>query len=232
MAILDDSVDSYAWWQEHGNSWPVEIETRRKTQIIYTLQECFLQTYLGMLAPAKILEFGCGFGRHLSYLINIPELDCYGCDQSSTMLEGLSRWAPEAWMSDRIKLVEPLAKLPYADKTFDAVFTSSVLIHVAPAHVLGILRELTRVTRHEIIHVENNSVEHTKLSSPEHDGCWMHPLVDLYREIGAVAQVLDKGLVKQDIYRVRLEPFMRRTDAAERLLGKLGEIDRRWTAIA
>ena len=228
MAILDDSVDSYAWWREHGAEWPAEIAARRKTQILYTLQECFLQSYLGALAPAKVLEFGCGFGRHLRYLNDVPGLDCYGCDQSGTMLRGVQQWASREWISERITQIEALQPLPYADKAFDVVFTTSVLIHVAPAHILGVLRELIRVARYQVIHVENNRVERTKVSSPEHDGCWMHPLVELYGETGASAEVLEKGVLKQDIYRVKLQPFARQTNVAEHLLGKLVEIDRRF----
>ena len=226
VALLDDSVDSYTWWREHGHEWPAEIEARRATQIIYSLQECFLQTYLGMLAPAKILEFGCGYGRHLNYLSKLPGLDCFGCDQSKTMLDGLLKWAPQEWAAGRIRQIEPLESLPYPDKAFDVVFTTSVLIHIAPAHLTGILTELIRVARHEIIHIENNRVEETTLSSPEHDGCWMHPIARVYNEIGARAEILNKGLVKQDIYRVRLEPFARQTHVAECLLSKLIEIDR------
>lgn len=231
MVIPDNSVESYAWWREHGHEWPKEVEERKKTQIIYTLQECFIQTYLGALAPAKILEFGCGFGRHLRYLSNLPGLDCFGCDQSKTMLDGVQRWAGPEWTAARIAQIEALLPLPYPDKAFDVIFTTSVLIHIAPAHLLEILRELVRVARYQIIHIENNQVDHTRVSSTEHDGCWMHPLIDVYREMGASAEVLEKGFIKQDIYRVKIKQFDRPTEIAERLLGQLAILDNCFEAL-
>lgn len=228
MTITDDSLNSYAWWRQHGHEWPAEVARRKSYQIMYTLQEAFFQTYLGSLAPARILEFGCGYGRHLKYLREFPGLSCYGCDQSAAMLDEMRRWAPEAWMAEHVQQVAPLGRLPYGDKAFDLVFTNSVLIHVAPAHISSILAELVRISRHEIIHIENNHVQETSLSSAEHDGCWMHPLIPLYAQIGATAALLPKGWAKQDIYTVSLEPWTRSTVVAEHLLAKLAEIESRW----
>lgn len=227
-AIPDDSIKSYEWWREHGSGWPAEVAERRAKQIIYTLQECFLQTYFCSLAPANILEFGCGFGRHLRYLEAIPGLNCWGCDQSASMLDGINQWAAPEWIQARIRRIEPLEPLPYPTEGFDVVFTTSVLIHVAPAHLISVLRELVRVARYEIIHIENNQVERTAISSVEHDGCWMHPLLAAYGAIGVRAEVLPKGMGQQDIYRVRLNPMNRSTVSAERLLLKLAELDRLW----
>ena len=87
---------NYRWWQDHGDGWRDEVAARKAYMPIYHLQEIFLEEYFARVAPAKVLEFGCGFGRHLEYLRRIPKLDVYGFDQSESMLEGM-RWARPSW---------------------------------------------------------------------------------------------------------------------------------------
>ena len=96
--------------------------------------------YVGQRAPARVLEFGCGVGRHLKNLVKLPNVEVYGCDQSPTMLEGIATVAP-AMALDRVTLIEPLRRLPYPDDEFDLVFTCEVLEHVAPEDLSSVLCE-------------------------------------------------------------------------------------------
>ncbi len=114
---------NYRYWQENGFSWVEEYYYRKKTQILYDIQEFMIAEYMMRSAPAKVLEFGCGIGRHLKYLRNIPGLEVYGFDQSPSMINGIHIWAEEEWISQYISLGEPTGKLPYPDKFFDIVFT-------------------------------------------------------------------------------------------------------------
>jgi SAM-dependent methyltransferase len=169
-----------------------------------------------------VLEVGCGFGRHLEYLRRIPGLDVAGCDQSRSMVDAMREWAAPGWIDEHVRIVAPLDPLPYPDGAFDVVFTVSVLIHVRPEHVEPFLRELLRVSRGQILHIENPPVAASFQTAVVHDGCWAHPLVDLYARLGCRAEVLPKPFELEDVYRVVVAPDSRVHDpspvVAERLL--------------
>jgi SAM-dependent methyltransferase len=59
---------NYAYWRDHGGEWGEEYHARKRRQVYYHVQELMLADYFSRSAPARILEFGCGTGRHLSYL--------------------------------------------------------------------------------------------------------------------------------------------------------------------
>ncbi|MGB0621135.1 MAG: methyltransferase domain-containing protein [Myxococcota bacterium] len=193
---------NYRWWQDHGDGWRDEVAARKAYMPIYHLQEIFLEEYFARVAPGKVLEFGCGFGRHLEYLRRIPKLDVYGFDQSESMVEGM-RWARKPWREKHVAIGHPLHKLPYADGEFDAVFTVSVLIHIRPQDVQKILRELWRVSGGHVVHIENNDTDETYVTSEEHDGCWAHDLKAAYAEAipGANLEIASSLFEIEDVYR-------------------------------
>ena len=59
---------NYDYWQENGAFWVEEYTRRKKTQVLYDIQEFILAEYFFHCTPARVLEFGCGIGRHLKYL--------------------------------------------------------------------------------------------------------------------------------------------------------------------
>lgn len=136
---------NYAYWREHGGIWADEYNRRKLTQPYYHIQEIMLVDYFLHNSPGKVLEFGCGPGRHLRNLSGIPGIDVYGFDQSPTMVEGCIHWTDKKWIDEHISLGQPIGKLPYPDRCFDIVFTAEVLVHVRPEDLSGILTELIRV---------------------------------------------------------------------------------------
>ena len=202
--MLDTTLPSnYRYWQEHGDIWPTEYDQRKKSRILYHAQEIMLADYLFHSAPARVLEYGCGFGRHLKYLTRITGLDVYGYDQSPTMLAGLGKWARREWISDHIILGEPVGRLPYPDGCFDIVYTAEVLVHVRPQDIKTILAELVRVTKQQVFHIETSPG--FPLNENDHDGCWYHDLVQIYSELGYVCETLRAGYWAQTPYRVLRE---------------------------
>lgn len=219
-------AENYRWWRDHGSEWSAEIKQRKRIRPYYFIQEVFLAAYMTLNSPARVLEFGCGFGRHLEYLSKIPGLEVYGYDQSAAMVEGIKAWASPEWMDHHISIGDPLAPLPYPDKSFDIVFTVSVLIHVRPEDLLLVLQELVRVAKRQIIHLENNLVAETGLSSTEHAGCWVHPLQKAYAQLGLQAEVLDKCYEMQDIYRIVLDPTHQPVEIGQQVAARLLQLDR------
>lgn len=194
--------ENETWWQENGLSWGDEVERRRSLQPLYGIQEVVLSHVFSKVPPKiKVMEFGVGFGRHIEYLSDIPDLEVYGVDQSPTMLQSLKdRLAHKPKLIENVTLIEPRSKLPYPDGFFDFVYTVSVLIHIDPSDLKDILNELIRVTKHGIIHFENNFVEHSELKFMDHNGCWEHSIVNEYKELGFSCHVFEKVASEQDIY--------------------------------
>ncbi len=174
---------NYRWWQENGSIWVERYDAIKKKSPKYHIAEFILCEYIAQHAPARVLEFGCGTGRHLRNLRTLPGIQPYGYDQSPTMVVGMEPWAEPEWLAEHVRLGPPLAKLPYDDNSFDIVYTASVLIHVRPEDLLGILSEIMRVSRGHILHHENR-VGWTADYAPDHDGCWTHNLPEAYRALG------------------------------------------------
>ena len=195
-----DLAPSYRWWREHGRGWFAEYEARKQRQVLYHIEELMLAEYFAHHAPARVLEFGCGVGRHLRYLTQIPGIEAYGFDQSPTMAAECAHWADAEWIAERVRVGEPGGRLPYADGEFDIVFTAEVLVHVRPEDVRGVARELLRVCRGHLLHLET-SAEY-ELCETAHDGCWQHDLVTLYRELGYESEALEPGYAAHTPVRV------------------------------
>ena len=94
----------------------------------------------------------------------------------------------------------PTGPLPYPDKHFDLVYSAEVLVHVRPDHVDGILKELVRVCRGHVFHLETS--EHVVLYSGAHEGCWRHDLPAAYDRLGLSCEVLPSGSSAHTPYRV------------------------------
>lgn len=199
---------NYQYWRDNGGEWADGYDFRKKRQVLYHIQELMLTQYVQQHAataktkPIKVLEFGCGVGRHLRNLTRLPDVDAYGHDQSKTMAANILRWAGRQWFDAHINVGMPTGTLPYPDKHFDIVYSAEVLIHVRPEHLDGILREMVRVCRGHVLHLENS--EHHKLVSDAHDGCWMHDMVAAYARLGLECEVLPSGYFAHTPYRVAL----------------------------
>lgn len=95
-----------------------------------------------------VLDAGCGTGRHLRQLLNIPDLKIIGIDKSIEALhEALTslETIPDAVSVDYLISIADISRLPFADTSFDCIICSEVLEHI-PEHELA-LREMVRVLK-------------------------------------------------------------------------------------
>ena len=100
--------------------------------------------HCGRIAEARVLDFGCGYGRHLrlmSYFVDPDRL--YGCDPMPSSLERCRRNG----MFGHLALSEPLpSALPFAGQ-FDLISAFSVFTHLSARALrqnLKVLRERLR----------------------------------------------------------------------------------------
>ena len=89
---------------------------------------------------ARILEVGCGVGNMLACLREQGFTDLEGCD--------INPDAAELCAARGFRVTKSAAaSLPYADGAFDLVYTSALLIHIAPEELAAVQREIARVSR-------------------------------------------------------------------------------------
>jgi SAM-dependent methyltransferase len=203
-----DVAANYRYWQQHGGEWADEYDQRKLHEIKYHIQEWMILDYVRRLAleytdrPVRVLEYGCGVGRHLANLAKLPNVDVRGFDQSPTMVEGCRRWTSREWIDEHITVGDPTGPLPFDDDEIDLVYTAEVLVHVRPEDVPNRLEEMMRVAKRQVLHIEPS--EHFRVASDVHFGCWKHDLVAIYAALGVECDTLPSGFFSQAPYRVVL----------------------------
>ncbi len=120
-------------------------------------QHRWLLTKIRQSSPRSILEVGCGFGRNLRFLQeNSVEGMLIGVDFSRSMIRNIGG----LFGTYRGQLVQGAAgALPFADRSFDFVFTMGLCMHIPPAGIRQVIGEVARVTRGELALIEEMKVD-------------------------------------------------------------------------
>jgi SAM-dependent methyltransferase len=106
---------------------------------------------LPIRAGDRILDMGCGTGRHVGEASRIKRVKAVGSDisfddvvQARKRVQDLQDWG-EHGGGISVFLVSDITRLPFADDFFDLVICSEVLEHIPDQH--RAVRELTRVLK-------------------------------------------------------------------------------------
>jgi pseudaminic acid biosynthesis-associated methylase len=91
---------------------------------------------------ARILEVGCNIGTQLLLLQQMGFTDLHGIEIQSYALDQARARLPGVTLTQASAFA-----VPYPDRFFDLVFTSGVLIHIAPADLPAALGEIHRCTK-------------------------------------------------------------------------------------
>jgi pseudaminic acid biosynthesis-associated methylase len=172
-AAGSDSVETTqtaTWKGDFGREY-----TDRNTVDVEALQSVYLKNYgitrrqineaflRDIPKDASLLEVGCNAGNQLILLqrmgysrLSGVELQPYALEMARTRTRNIS-----------LKQGSALA-LPYADAAFDLVFTSGVLIHIAPENLPRALDEIYRCSRSYIWGLEYYSPEVTEVNYRGH----------------------------------------------------------------
>lgn len=193
---------NYDYWRQAGSDWGPEYDCRKTRHVFYHIQEMMITDHVAHHAPCRVLEWGCGTGRHLHNLSHIPGVEVFGFDQSQAMLDAGLGWAPAEWRASHIAVGGPIDRLPYADGMFDIVFSCEALLHTRPDDLSGRLIEMARICRGHILHLEAPPGWSGYSASCE--GCWGHDLLAVYRSIGRECELLTSGFRHQVPYLIRL----------------------------
>lgn len=108
---------------------------------------------------SRILEVGCNTGNQLLCLQKIGFRNLYGIELQNYAIELAKLRTRE------ISIVQGSAlDIPFKDNFFDLVFTSGVLIHIAPSDINKALDEIHRCTRCHIWGLEYYSDKYEEIN--------------------------------------------------------------------
>jgi SAM-dependent methyltransferase len=94
----------------------------------------------------RILDLGCGTGRHLAFLTQ-EGFEVSGFDSSSTALELAMKWLKEEELRADVHLGRMEEPFRYPDGFFDAVVSIQVIHHNMMNDIVATIREINRVLK-------------------------------------------------------------------------------------
>ncbi len=127
---------------------------------------------------ASILEVGCNLGNQLILLKQMGFENLSGIEIHQGIVNEAQSRVPWA------KVMEgSVLKIPFRDASFDLVFTSGLLIHIAPQNLPLAMNEIYRCARSWIWGLEYHSPEMTEVPYRGHSELlWKADYVRLYTE--------------------------------------------------
>ena len=96
----------------------------------------------------KILDLGCGSGRHTVYLAK-KGFKVYGFDISAEGIKLTKNWLKENNLKANLKIGSIYKKLPYKDNFFDAVISINTIHHSKIENIRKAIQEIERVLKPE-----------------------------------------------------------------------------------
>ena len=91
----------------------------------------------------KILDLGCGSGRHLVYFAKLG-YDVCGIDVSPEAIKLSEKWLADEGLAAGLQCKD-MQRLPWPDRFFDAVFSVQVIEHNHLEPIRKIIKEVHRV---------------------------------------------------------------------------------------
>jgi ubiquinone/menaquinone biosynthesis C-methylase UbiE len=157
-AKYNGKFDNY--WKTTGKLWcdqnivkenPTGSRMTRRTKMIDNIMNTVKDT-LNTSHPLKVLEVGCNYAQNLKILKDkFPNIQVYGIDISEEAIDKAQNIIPDGNFT-----TTSLFRLSrtFRPDFFDIVFTSGVLIHIAPQDIKKAITEIQTVAKYYISHTE------------------------------------------------------------------------------
>lgn len=147
---MDKNFQEEIWDGEFGKEYterniysPQELneENTKQYGISRTgMNEEFLSEYIEK--NVRILEIGCNVGNQLRFLQEMGYKNLYGIELQPYAVERAKE------LTKGINIIQASGDdIPFKDEYFDIVFTSGVLIHIAPENLPKVMKEMTRCSK-------------------------------------------------------------------------------------
>jgi len=94
----------------------------------------------------KVLDLGCGSGRHLVYLAG-QGFEVFGIDIAEKANELAASWLKEKELRAEVSIGSIFERLPYEDDFFDAIVTTKVINHGRIEDIRKAIKEIERVLK-------------------------------------------------------------------------------------
>jgi SAM-dependent methyltransferase len=94
----------------------------------------------------KILDLGCGTGRHLIYLAK-RGFEVYGLDIAEDGIKIAKNWLKEEKLKANLKIGDIYRKLPYPNDFFDAIICIKTLNHGKIEWIRRCIKEMHRILK-------------------------------------------------------------------------------------
>jgi 2-polyprenyl-3-methyl-5-hydroxy-6-metoxy-1,4-benzoquinol methylase len=94
----------------------------------------------------RILDLGCGTGRHLIFFAN-QGFEVYGLDAALDGIEIAKKWLAENNLNCNLTIHRMEEKFPYEDSFFDAVISIQAMHHNIMKKIKFTIREIQRVLK-------------------------------------------------------------------------------------
>lgn len=151
--------DPRHYWTLRGGA---EYLAEQEGQPARTSRSLWIASRVSECQPLSLLEVGCGYGKQLRNIraATNPGVQLTGIDFSPSQLA----LAHETFRHDpNVALVHGSGcQLPFADKSFDLVMTSAVILHNPPDVADAMRREILRVARHWCVHNEDTDTTYNR----------------------------------------------------------------------
>jgi len=94
----------------------------------------------------KILDLGCGTGRHLIYLAR-HGFDVYGIDISRYGIKITKKWLKKENLKAHLKIGDIYKKLSYKNSFFDAIMSIKTMHHGKIENIRKLIKEMERILK-------------------------------------------------------------------------------------
>lgn len=159
------TIQMKEWMEDFGKKY-----TNRNALTLHEMNEMYRKNFgisrenlnnlfiAEMNRNIKILEVGSNIGNQLLLLQKMGFKNLYGIEINDYAVE-LSKQR-----TNNINIIQGSAfDIPFRDKYFDLVFTSGLLIHIAPSDIEMVMREIYRCTKEYIWGFEYYEEKYTEI---------------------------------------------------------------------
>jgi pseudaminic acid biosynthesis-associated methylase len=164
-SVMQMSSQLQLWVSEFGRSYTERNDVAKPERILSW------QRLLEGIAPERAVEVGCNVAWNLTYLRELGVKELYAVEPQPFAVEKARARNPEYNV-----LCGTAFDLPFKDNFADLVFTSGVMIHIAPADLPKAMAEIYRVSRRYIVAIEYDAAEEQEIKYRGNgDALWKRP---------------------------------------------------------